>query len=103
MTQIPALETLAFPLFSEVGRDLSTWPTADHFASWLGLCPDNDITGGRVHWTGVRKVHNRAGQMFLLAAHGLHRSATPLGDYLRRLKSRSAPRPPPPRLLTRSP
>ncbi len=91
VTQIPGLETLAFPLFSEVGRDLSTWPTADHFASWLGLCPDNDITGGRVHWTGVRKVHNRAGQMFRLAAHGLHRSATPLGDYLRRLKSRLGP------------
>jgi DDE superfamily endonuclease len=23
-------------------------PTAAHFASWLGLCPDNDISGGRV-------------------------------------------------------
>jgi transposase len=91
VTQIPGLETMAVPLFSEVGRDLATWPTADHFASWLGLCPDNDITGGRVHWTGVRRVNNRAGQMFRLAAHSLHRSLTPLGDHLRRLKSRLGP------------
>jgi transposase len=91
VTQIPGLETMAFPLFSEVGRDLSAWPTADHFASWLALCPDNDITGGRVQWTGVRKVNNRAGQMFRLAAHSLHRSLTPLGDYVRRLKSRLGP------------
>ncbi|MEO7650311.1 MAG: transposase [Bryobacteraceae bacterium] len=38
---------LIFMLFSEVGRDMSRWPTAAHFVSWLGLCPDNDISGGR--------------------------------------------------------
>ena len=91
VTQIPGLETMVFPLFSEVGRDLSKWPTADHFASWLALCPDNDITGGRVLWRGVRKVHNRAGQLFRLAAHSLHHNATPLGDYLRRMKARLGP------------
>jgi hypothetical protein len=31
------------PLFSEVGRDMSSWPNAAHFVSWLALCPDNDI------------------------------------------------------------
>ena len=91
VTQIPGLETMAFPLFSEVGRDLAAWPTAPHFASWLGLCPDNDISGGRVLWKGVRKVNNRAGQLFRLAAHSLHRSPTPLGDYLRRMKARLGP------------
>jgi hypothetical protein len=82
---------MAFSLFSEVGRDLSPWPTAAHFASWLALCPDNDISGGRVLWKGVRKVNNRAGQLFRLAAHALHRSPTPLGDYLRRMKARLGP------------
>jgi len=91
VTQIPGLETMAFPLFSEVGRDLSKWSTAAHFASWLALCPDNDISGGRVLWKGVRKVNNRAGQLFRLAAHSLHRSPTPLGDYLRRMKARLGP------------
>jgi transposase len=91
VTQIPGVETIALPLFSEVGRDLSKWATAAHFASWLALCPDNDISGGRVLWKGGRKVKNRAGQFFRLAAHSLHRSPTPLGNYLRRMKAKRGP------------
>jgi hypothetical protein len=91
VTQIPGVETIALPLFSEVGRDLSKWPTTAHFASWLGLCPDNDISGGRVLWRGVRKINNRAGQLFRLAAHSLHRSLTPMGSYLRRMKAKLGP------------
>ena len=93
VTQIPGLETMAFPLFGEVGRDLSKWPTAAHFVSWLALCPDNDISGGRVLWKGLRRANNRAGQLFRLAAHSLHRSSTPLGAYLRRMKARLGPAP----------
>ena len=91
VTQIPGIETIALPLFSEVGRDLSKWPTTGHFASWLGLCPDNDISGGRVLWKGVRNIKNRAGQLFRLAAHSLHRSLTPMGSYLRRMKAKLGP------------
>jgi len=92
VTQVPGLETLVLPLFSEVGRDLSSrWRSAPHFISWLNLCPDNDISGGRVLWKGTRKVQNRAGQMFRLAAYSLHRSPTPLGNYLRRMKSKLGP------------
>jgi transposase len=58
----------------------------------LGLCPDNDISGGRVLWKGTRKIRNRAGQLFRLAAYGLHRSPTPLGAYLRRMKSKLGPK-----------
>jgi transposase len=91
VTQIPGVETIALPLFSELGRDLSRWPTAAHFASWLALCPDNDISGGRVLWRGARKVKNRAGQLFRLAAHSLHRSLTPMGYFLRRMKAKLGP------------
>jgi hypothetical protein len=70
---------------------MAKWETAAHFASWLALCPDNDITGGRVVYTRVRKVNNRAGQMFRLAAHSLHHSQTPLGGYLRRMKAKLGP------------
>lgn len=91
VTQIPGVESIALPLFSEVGRDLSKWPTTAHFASWLGLCPDNDISGGRVLWRGARKIKNRAGQLFRLAAHSLHRSLTPMGAYLRRMKAKLGP------------
>ena len=91
VTQIPGLETTAFSLFGEVGRDMSKWPTADHFASWLGLCPDNDISAGRVLWKGTRKLQNQAGRMFRQAAYSLHHNLTPIGDYLRRMKTKLGP------------
>ena len=91
LTQIPGLMMLVFMLFSEVGRDMSRWPTAAHFVSWLGLCPDNDISGGKVLWRGARRTKNRAGTLFRLAAHALHRDPTPMGDYLRRMKAKLGP------------
>jgi transposase len=91
VTQIPGLEFLALPLFSELGRDMSRWATAACFVSWLALCPDNDISGGQVLWRGTRKAHNRAGQLFRIAAYSLDRSPTPLGVYLRRMKAKIGP------------
>jgi transposase len=90
--RIPGIGTQALPLLSEIGTDMSRFPTAGHFASWLGLCPDNDISGGKVLWRGVRKIQNRAGQMFRMAAYSLHRSRTRLGDFLRRMKYRLGPK-----------
>jgi hypothetical protein len=88
LTQVPGLMGMILTLFSEVGRDMSRWRTSGQFASWLALCPDNDITGGWVVWKGMRKVHNRAGDLFRLAAYSLHHDQSPLGDYLRRMKSK---------------
>ncbi len=79
------------PRFSEVGRDMSRWPSAAHFVSWLALCPDNDISGGKLLWRGARKVKNRAGLLFRMAAYALHRSLTPLGNYLCRMKAKLGP------------
>jgi transposase len=56
LTQIPGLMAMVLTLFSEVGRDMSRWPTVGQFVSWLALCPDNDISGGRVLWRGMRKL-----------------------------------------------
>ncbi len=91
LTQIPGLMMLVLTLFSELGRDMSRWATAGNFVSWLGLCPDNDISGGRVLWRGVRRTKNRAGALFRLAAHSLHRDPSPMGDYLRRMKAKLGP------------
>jgi transposase len=88
--QIPGLERMAMSLFTEVGRDLTQFPSAGHFVSWLGLCPDNDKSGAKC-WRAARKVKNRAGQLFRMAAYPLHHSATPLGVYLRRMKARLGP------------
>ena len=92
ISQIPGIEENALPLFSEVGRDMSRWPTAGDFISWLALCPDNDISGGKVLWRGARRVRNRAGHLFRLAAFSLHHSPTPLGHYLRRMKAKLGPK-----------
>jgi hypothetical protein len=92
VTQIPGLEYLALQMFSEIGRDMFRWAAAAHFVSWLALCPDHDITGGRVVWRGKRKAHNRAGQLFGMAAYALDRSPTPLWeDCLRRMKAKIGP------------
>jgi transposase len=91
VSQIPGLEENALPLFSEVGRDMSRWPSAANFVSWLALCPDNDISGGKLLWRGARRVKNRAGHLFRMAAYALHRSPTPLGNYLRRMKAKLGP------------
>ena len=91
VTQIPGLEENALPLFSEVGRDMSKWPTAAHFASWLAFCPDNDISGGKLLWRGVRTVKigpaiSSAWQPFPSII------ALRLGNYLRRMKAKLGPR-----------
>jgi hypothetical protein len=91
LTQVPGLTHNIMALYSEIGRDMSRWQTAGHFTSWLTLCPDNDISGGRVLWRGTRHQKNRAAQMFRLAAYGLHRSQSVLGDYLRRMKAKLGP------------
>ena len=92
LTQIPGLAWMVLVLFTEVGRDMSRWRTAAHFVSWLALCPDNDISGGKVLWRGTRKRHNRAGELFRLAAHALHHDQTPMGVYLRRMKGKLGPK-----------
>ena len=81
-------EVNALTLVSELGSDFAKWPTAAHFASWLGLCPQFKQTGGKVKSSHTRKGKNRAGRAFRLAAWSLIRSKGYLGAYLRRQRSR---------------
>lgn len=75
-------------VISEVGVDMSPWKSEKQFASWLGLCPDNRISGGKVLKRGTRHVVNRASTALRLAAWGLLRSQSALGAKFRRLRSR---------------
>lgn len=38
----------AIALISEIGVDMSVFPTAKHLCSWAGCCPRNDGSGGKV-------------------------------------------------------
>ena len=75
-------------IISEVGVDMSRWNTEKQFASWLGLCPDNRISGGKVLKRGTRQVVNRAATALRVAAWSLIRSRSALGANFRRLRSK---------------
>jgi transposase len=59
---------------------------SNHFASWLGLTPAKDITGGKIIGRGKRKVKNRVAVALRTAATTLLRSDTYLGARYRSLR-----------------
>lgn len=81
-------ETTALNVVSEVGTDLSRFPSDKHFASWLGLCPGTRISGGKVLGSKTKHSVNRAAQAFRQAAAALRSSKSALGAYYRRLCAR---------------
>ena len=89
LTRIDGIDVLtAQTLISEIGVDMDRWKTEAHFASWLGLCPDNRISGDKVLRRGTRPVVNRAATALRMAACTLLRSKTYLGAQYRRLRTR---------------
>jgi transposase len=89
LTQIDGINVqTAQVVISEVGVDMTRWKTEKHFASWLGLAPDNQVTGGKVIRRRTKKVLNRASTALRVAAQSLHHSKTALGARYRRLRSK---------------
>lgn len=89
LTQIHGLGPyLALRLVSECGTDMSKWPSAKHFTSWLTLCPGSKISGGKVLSAHSRKSSNRIVAHLRLAATTVGRSSTALGAFYRRLSAR---------------
>ena len=88
LTQIDGVDAYtALKVVSEIGTDMTKWTSAKHFASWLGLSPNNRITGGRVISSKTKPSANRAAAALRLAANALHRSDSALGAFLRRKKA----------------
>jgi transposase len=89
LTDVPGVSSLtAHLLLTEVGADLSKFPTAAAFASWLGLCPDNRISGGKILSVRTRHVVSRLATALRLGAQSLYTSRSYLGDYFRRMRAR---------------
>lgn len=89
LTTIPGIDAnTAMKILSEIGTDMSQWPTAKAFASWLGLCPGNKVSGGKILSSKTKPSDNRAAQALRMAASSLYRSATAIGAFFRRLRAR---------------
>jgi len=89
LTDIDGIDALtAQTVISEIGLNMDKWKTVKHFTSWLGLCPCNKITGGKVFYSGSKKVRNRATLALRVAARSLHRSKSALGMFYRRMRAK---------------
>jgi transposase len=85
LTAVPGVQThTALKLLSEIGLDMTKWPSAKHFGSWLGLAPNNRVSGGRVLSRRTRPSTNRAAAALRVAAQSLHHSHCAFGAFLRR-------------------
>ena len=89
LTRIDGIDvSTALVILSEIGADLSRFPTVKHFTSWLGLCPGTKISGGKILGSRSKRTANRATQALKLAAAALRSSQSALGAYYRRLCGR---------------
>lgn len=89
LTKIPGIgASTALSIVSEIGLDMSRWRSAKHFASWLGLCPGNKVSGGKRLSGKSKPCANRVAVMLRMAANTLYRSECAFGAFLRRMKAR---------------
>jgi transposase len=89
LTRIDGIDvTTALTVVSEIGMDMTRWPTVKHFTSWLRLCPGTKKSGGRVLSSKTQPSANRAAAALRMAAASLYRSHSALGAYLRRMSAK---------------
>jgi len=92
LSAVPGVSSgLIGTLMSEIGtRDqiLAAFSSPEKLVSWMGLCPDNRISGGKVLKAKTRKIPNRLAKAFRLGVFGLQKSQSQMGLYFRRMKGR---------------
>ena len=92
LTQIPGIgPSAACVIFSEIGSDLSRFPTLAEFCSWLRLCPDPNISGGQTLARRPRPAKSPLSCLLRQVTQSLHHSRTYLGDFYRRIKAKHGP------------
>lgn len=89
LTAIPGLSpTLVLTILAETGTDMTRFGNAKRFSSWLGLAPDNRISGGKILASGTKPCANRASKAFRIAAYCMHHAKNSLGAYYRRMRAK---------------
>jgi transposase len=92
LTQVPGIQALtAVTIISEIGLDISRFPTEKQFCSWLGLSPSPKVSGGKRLGEEKRHVKNRVAQALRIAATTVQKSQSALGAYYRRMRARIGP------------
>ncbi|WP_053213217.1 IS110 family transposase [Pseudomonas sp. Q12-87] len=80
LTAIPTIGIdIALVLASELGPDLSRFPTSQHLSSWLGLAPPTRISGGKPLPGKAPKIINRAAQALKQAASNARQDKSFIG------------------------
>lgn len=95
LMKLPGIsEGTALAVVSEIGTDMSKWPTFKQFSSWLKLTPNNQISGGKILRNGNYNKSPAAARALRMAVSSLYREKNPtaLGVFFRRLKSKKGPR-----------
>ncbi len=93
LTQLPGIGPgILLALACMVGTDLSPWPSAKHFVSWLGLAPINQESAGYRRSGSTQRINNLLGNAFKIAAMAARRTATYIGRTARRLSARILPK-----------
>jgi transposase len=89
LTTVPGISALtAHTLLAEIGPDLSRFPNAHAFASWLTLCPNFKQSGGKILSSKTRQSNNRASRALRICAQTLARSRSHMGNFYRRMRAR---------------
>jgi transposase len=89
LTDIPGVSAAtAQVVLTEIGPNVSRFRNASAFASWLGLCPEKQISGGKVLSCKTRKVKNRAAIALRVGANSLCRAKGYFGEFFRRMRAK---------------
>ncbi len=89
LTAVPGVEELtALTIISEIGLDLGKFRNSKAFASWLGLCPGNKVSGGKRLSSKSKRSANKAATALRIAAGSMHHSKSAMGAFYRRMRAR---------------
>ena len=89
LSALPGIRANAIlQIIAEVGTDMSKFPDAHHFASYLGFVPHNKITGGHVISAKTDRIKSSAAQAFRKLIPSISQTKTALGAFYRRLAPR---------------
>lgn len=83
-------ENSALLLFAELGgTNVSSWSRDKEFASWLKLCPGNNISGGKRRKSKKQPCANYMSQCFRMASLAAKKSDSALGAKIRCISGRT--------------